>query len=463
MNLTDIPQLRQPPTAMESEQVIIGALLLDNSVFDRISDKLRADHFFRHENRLIYAEIERQLAAGKGVDLVTVHQALADEQISLVYLNDVAQYVPSLTNVGRHADLIVAAARARSLMIACDEISLLAQDQGRGIDERVDEAQQKLAKLSEEAPRDEWVDAHDGMVLHTQVLEDRAEGRVHSWSTGLHDLDEYLEGGLRPGGLYIVGARPSMGKTALAMTIGLHMAAERSVGMMSMEMPHRELRDRMTAMLGRVSLSSVIRPNRGDGINWTRVMDGVQLAKSLRFRVSDQGGLNINQVRTKARALKRTMSLDVLIVDYIGLMNGLDSKQPRAYQLEEISRGMKTLAKELGIAILCLAQVNRKVEERPNATPSLSDLRDSGAIEQDADVVMFVHRPIQAKPDLGEQWSHYAKLSIAKNRQGRCGLMHLSYQGDQTRFDGWMGEAPAVSAAPVTRAARGFNADADRD
>ena len=212
MNLTDIPQLRQPPTAMESEQVIIGALLLDNSVFDRISDKLRADHFFRHENRLIYAEIERQLAAGKGVDLVTVHQALADEQISLVYLNDVAQYVPSLTNVGRHADLIVAAARARSLMIACDEISLLAQDQGRGIDERVDEAQQKLAKLSEEAPRDEWVDAHDGMVLHTQVLEDRAEGRVHSWSTGLHDLDEYLEGGLRPGGLYIVGARPSMGK-----------------------------------------------------------------------------------------------------------------------------------------------------------------------------------------------------------------------------------------------------------
>ena len=148
---------------------------------------------------------------------------------------------------------------------------------------------------------------------------------MHSWSTGLHDLDEYLRVACD-----LAASTSSEHARAWARrrlpTIGLHMAAERSVGMMSMEMPHRELRDRMTDMLGRVSLSSVIRPNRGDGINWTRVMDGVQPAKSLRFRVSDQGGLNINQVRTKARALKRTKSLDVLIVDYIGLMNGLDSE-----------------------------------------------------------------------------------------------------------------------------------------
>jgi len=157
--------------------------------------------------------------------------------------------------------------------------------------------------------------------------------------------------------------------------------------------------------------------------------------------------------------LKRLHGLNVLIVDYIGLMSGLDAKQPRAYQLEEISRGLKTLAKELDIAVVCLAQVNRKVEERADATPALSDLRDSGAIEQDADVVMFVHRPIQSKPDLGDEWTHYAKLSVAKNRQGRCGYLSLFYQGDQTRFDNWGGESPrAVNASP---ARRGFSATAD--
>jgi len=241
--------------------------------------------------------------------------------------------------------------------------------------------------------------------------------------------------------------------------VGLHMAQDYSVGMLSMEMPHRELRDRMTAMLGRVPLSTVIRPTKGDGLEWGRVLEGTDTAKRLNFRVSDQGGLNINQVRAKARNLKRLHGLNVLIVDYIGLMSGLDAKQPRAYQLEEISRGLKTLAKELDIAVVCLAQVNRKVEERADATPALSDLRDSGAIEQDADVVMFVHRPIQSKPDLGDEWTHYAKLSVAKNRQGRCGYLSLFYHGDQTRFDNWGGESPrAVKASP---ARRGFSVNAD--
>jgi replicative DNA helicase len=238
-----------------------------------------------------------------------------------------------------------------------------------------------------------------------------------------------------------------MGKTALAMTIGLNMAADYSVAMLSMEMPHVELNDRMTAMLGRVSLSSVKRPNRGDGLDWGRVVDGMEKAKRLNFYASDQGGLNINQVRSKARNIKRLHGLNVLVVDYIGLMSGTDARQPRAYQLEEISRGLKTLAKELEIAVICLAQVNRKVEERADSTPSLSDLRDSGAIEQDADVVLFVHRPIQARPDCGSEFLNYAKLSVSKNRNGRCGVLSLFYQGNQTRFDSWSGPAPSTRTA----------------
>lgn len=449
--------LRVPPSAIESEAVIIGALLLDNAAFDRISDRLRPEHFYSSDHRAIFAEISRQLSAGKMADVFTVAQALNDTNIDVAMLHELAQYAPGTSGLARHADIVIDRARSRDLVRVADEISSLAFEQERDIDERIDAAQAQLARLAQDAPRDEWIEAHEGMLAHTQVLEDRAEGRIRSWGTGLADLDEYLEGGFRPGGLYIVGARPSMGKTALAMTIGLHMALERGVGFLSMEMPHTELRDRMTAILGRVGLSSVIRPNRGDGLAWDRVVDGVERAKSLQFRVSDQGGLNINQVRAKARVLKRTRGLDVLVVDYIGLMSGLDAKAPRAYQLEEISRGLKTLAKELGIAVLCLAQVNRKVEERADATPALSDLRDSGAIEQDADVVMFVHRPIQAKPDLGADWEHYAKLSVAKNRQGRCGVVSLFYQGDQTRFDGWSGSAPTSGRTKPHRA-RGFDA-----
>lgn len=458
MNAPDfIAPLRIPPAALESEQSVVGALLLDNSAFDRISDRLKPEHFFSHDNRLVFAEITRQLAAGKPADVVTVAQALEGTGIDLARLNELAQFVPSTANLARHAGIVIEQSRSRDLMRVADEISGLAFEKNRDIDDRIEAAQAHLAKLVQDAPRDEWVDAHDGMLAHTQVLEDRSEGKIRSWATGLADLDEFLEGGLRPGGLYIVGARPSMGKTALGMTIGLNMAHDYGVGFLSMEMPHRDLRDRMTAMLGRVGLSSVMRPNRGDGLAWDRVMDGVDRAKNLNFRVSDQGGLNINQVRAKARALKRTRGLDVLVVDYIGLMSGLDAKAPRAYQLEEISRGLKSLAKELEIAVLCLAQVNRKVEERVDATPALSDLRDSGAIEQDADVVMFVHRPIQAKPELGSEWEHYAKVSVAKNRQGRCGVVSLFYQGDQTRFDGWAGNVPQqVKAAAPAR--RGFAA-----
>lgn len=435
--------------SIESEHGLIGGLLLDNGGFDRISDRLTAAHFASETNALIFAEIAAQAGAGKGFDVVTVAHGLANRgsSIGLTELNAYAQFVPSAANLRRYADAIIERAKSRAMLSAAAEIHELATDHARSIEDRVEAAQAELAKLLGDAPRDEWISAHEGMTLHTQILEDRAAGHTTAMPTGLHDLDEFLEGGIRPGELVIVGARPSMGKTALAMSIGVNMAQDFSVAMLSMEMPHNEVRDRLTAMLGRVSLSAVKRPSRGNGLDWGRVMDGIDRAKDLNFYVSDQGGLTINQVRGKARNIKRMHGLNVLLVDYIGLMNGLDGKQPRAYQLEEISRGLKTLAKELGIGIVCLAQVNRKVEERVDHTPNLSDLRDSGAIEQDADVVIFVHRPIQSRPDMGMEWTHYAKASVQKNRNGRCGVLNLHYHGDQTLFTSWAGDAPTRATA----------------
>lgn len=438
--------------SIESEHGLIGGLLLDNGGFDRISERLTAAHFFSETNALIFSEIAAQAATGKGFDVVTVFHGLANRgsDISLSELNRYAQMVPSAANIRRYAAAIIERSKSRALMAVAAEVHELATDHARTIEDRVEAAQGQLVKLLDDAPRDEWVSAYDGMIQHTEVLEQRASGRTVAMPTGLVDLDEFMSGGLWPGDLVVIGARPSMGKTALAMSMGVHMAEVFSVAMLSMEMSHRDVRDRLTAMLGRVSLSSVKLPSKGAGLDWDRVVYGSERAKGLNFYVSDQGGLNINQVRAKARNIKRMHGLNVLLVDYIGLMNGLDAKQPRAYQLEEISRGLKTLAKELEICVVLLAQLNRKVEERVDQTPGLSDLRDSGAIEQDADVVLFVHRPIQSRPEIGPEWAHYAKVSVAKNRQGPCGVMSLHYQGDQTAFSSWAGEAPGVNGKPVS-------------
>ena len=431
--------------SQEAEQSVIGALLLDDRSFDLVSEKLKPEHFFNHDHKLIYTEISRQLLAGKRVDMITVYDGLKGE-VDLITLNQLAQYVPSAANIKRYAQIVIDRSKSRDLLNVSATITELATEHQTPINDRIEQAQAQLSKLVDETPRDEWVGAYEGMVAHTQTIEDRANGLVKAMSTGLNDIDDFLDGGLRGGGLYILAARPSMGKTAMAMTMGLNMARDYSVGFLSMEMPHTELRDRQTAMLGRVGLSYVARPTRGAGLPWDRVIEGVEKARQLNFYASDQSGLNINQVRSKARNLKRIHGLNVLIVDYLGLMSGLDAKQQRAYQLEEITRGLKTLAKELDIAVICLAQVNRKVEERSDQAPHLSDLRDSGAIEQDADVVMFISRPIQANPNLGAEWNNYARMSIAKNRQGRCGVVDLWYEGEQVRFDEWQGEAPRVAA-----------------
>lgn len=447
---TDIKHLKVsvPPYSVEAESGVLGALLLDSSAFDRIGDMVKADDFYRHEHKTIYAEISRMANTGKSIDMLTVWERLeaagtAADVGGLAYLNELAQYVPSAANLRRYAQIVADRSLSRKLLVASAEIGELAHDQATPFADRLDLATAHLSKLAIDAPRDEWISASAGMAAHTQVLEDREAGRTTAMPTGLAGLDDYLEGGLNPGQLVIVGARPSMGKSALGLTIGVNMASNYTVGFLSMEMSHAEINDRLTAMLGTVSLSMVKRPQRG--MQWDRVIDGVERAKLLNLYVSDQGNLNINQVRAKARNLKRLFGLNVLVVDYIGLMAGLDPKQNRNTQLEEVSRGFKSLAKELSICVVCLAQLNRQNEAKADSMPMMSDLRDSGAIEQDADAILFIKRPIMANPELGPQWQNYAKLSIAKNRQGRCGYLNLSYAGELTKFDEWQGQPPSKS------------------
>jgi replicative DNA helicase len=463
MNLTEPQhfapaQLRVPPHSIEAESSVLGGLLLDNGAWDRVGDRLAEGDFYRAEHKLVFGAISALLNGQKTADVITVFEHLerlgkAEDVGGLMYLNSLAQYVPSAGNIRRYAEIVRERSVLRQLTVAADEIAAAAcGTEGQPVEAILDNAERRICAIgARDESAGDWVSAYEGMLAHSQIIEKRATGELTAWPTGMAGLDDYLEGGLRPGELVIVGARPSMGKTALGLTLGVNMAQTLSVGVLSMEMSRMEVNDRLTAMLGNVSMSSVKRPSKGDGLAWDRVLAGVDRARDLRLAVNDQGGLTINQVRNKARSLKRSRGLDVLVVDYIGLMTGLDQKANRNAQLGEISRGLKNLAKELQIAVLCLAQLNRAAEEKPDQMPQMSNLRDSGEIEQDGDVILFIKRPIMANPELPEEWKHYAKLSVAKNRQGRCGYLDLMYLGEQTRFADWHGMAPTRTTAAETK------------
>lgn len=438
----DSPEILATPGHFCNEHIEAAALsILINfpAAFDDVSDRLRPEHFAVDAHRVIYAELCRQMAAGNGCDVMSIVDALN----GVLEVSDVLQVAScnnhSARGISRHVQTLVDTFKARQLHGLSYKMAELAYETGP-VQERIDRAQAELAKLDDVEQSDDWVDAHTAAIKHLDLLEQRQDGKLKGMPTGLQDFDELLDGGLSRGNLVVIGARPAMGKTALAMTIGLSMAQAQSVGFLSMEMPHSDVRDRQAAILSRASIGMIKRPQKG--LEYDRIVDGVEKAKTLRWFVSDKSGLNIMQVRSRARALKRRHGLDILAVDYIGLMSGMDSKQPRAYQIEEISRGLKGLAKDLDITVICLAQVNRGGVERVGQVPGLQDLRDSGAIEQDADVVAFIHRPIEAQPELGENFKNYALLRVAKNRQGRTGDVNLFYQGQFTSFESWAGAPP---------------------
>lgn len=473
MNLHDLPQpvfaplpddgFDEQPSRSDAlrseaaETAVLSILMAHPDAYDGVAESLQPALFTGPNNRAMFAVIRREIAAAKHPDVVTVAEALGG-RMTVQEVHAVAiSHDHSARGIKGMVDLLVERHKSRELHRIAAKLSEAAFDTDKPAQQRIDVALADLQKLEEVSSADDWVDAEEAALAHMEILEQRENGTVRGITTGLVDLDEMLDGGMQRGNLLVIGARPSMGKTALGMTIGLHAAHSHAVAMLSMEMPHADLRDRQLAILGRIPLSHLKRPKL-HGLDYGRVVDAVERSKSLRFFATDKSGQNILQVRSKARTIKRKRGLDVLVVDYIGLMAGLNPKDSRAYQIEEISRGLKALAKELDIVVICLAQVNRGAMERTNSTPGLHDLRDSGAIEQDADVVAFIHRPIVAKPDAGERFQNYALVRVAKNRQGRTGDVHCHYHGECTRFDSWAGEVPGATTQQQP-AKRGFSHD----
>jgi replicative DNA helicase len=429
----------------ESEIALISSLI-NYPLYLNDCDDLLPEYFATESLQKIYLEIQKQ--SGKGYDPITIYQALSNdltlEEINEISLADTGFFKKSFS---RHIKILKDAYKSKKLFKASAVIGELAFEKAP-INERIDKAMAQISELEEKSDSEEWVDAYTASVAHSDLIEQRASGLLGGIKTGIYDLDEMLDGGLQKGNLFVIGARPSMGKTALGITLGLNIAELHSVGFLSMEMTHSEIRDRQAAILGSVALTHIKRPKKD--MAWDKIVSGIEKSRDLRFYVSDKGGLNILQVRSRARSLKRSKGLDVLIVDYIGLMAGLDSKVSRAYQIEEISKGLKNLAKELDIVVICLAQLNRGAAEK-NEVPGAHELRDSGSIEQDADIIGLIHRPIAANPNAGEQFQNYGCLRIAKNRQGKQGDIHLHYAGELTKFTSWGGDVPTKTSSNNSR------------
>ncbi len=425
------------------EAAVLAGLLAAPGRWSDVSDLLAPGHFSVAWHRAVFLEMRRQLADGKGVDLLALVHAL-DGEVHPQELNALATLMSSGAALSRHVSQLLDAHRSRMLRDAASRLAELAQDSGP-VQDRIEAAQALVASLDEGADSEAWLGVDDALRAHVDLLERRLEGLAGGIPTGIDALDELLDGGLQRGSLTIIGARPAHGKTALGLQVAASISAAHAVGVISMEMTTAELFDRLLAAHGRESIGRLRRPDRG--LDWSRLTAAMAALQGRRLHVIDRAGLNIRQVRSLARGLKRRRDLGVLCVDYLQLMPGADPRQPRTYQLGEISGGLKALAKELGIAVVALAQVNRGVADRADQTPMLSDLRDSGSLEQDADVVALLHRPEAAKPDLGLDFSGYALLRIAKNRQGPTGDVHLHFDGPRSTFSPWVGPVPTRRTA----------------
>lgn len=450
-----------PPHSLEAEHGVLGALMRWPDNFDKVGD-LRAQHFYREDHRNIFAEIVRLAERGQATDVMSVLAGLQargeafDGQLG-AYLIQMSQSVPTSLYVGQHARLVVDRALLRALIAASDKIAGAAQNpRGQAADQVLDHAQSLVAGLAERRVRNEPRMVSEILSEFVDGIAQRSEGQDSALSTGIDELDQKLNGGFRPGQLIIVAGRPSMGKTALSSDIGLNISEQHSVLMFSMEMSGQEVAGRALANRGRVELGKVMgRINENDTPAWNGVSFGCAKLANVRFAIDDTPAITLLELRLKAKAWKRKHGLDVIIVDYIGLMSGGEGDK-RTDQIGSYSRGLKAVAKELGVTVIALAQLNRKSEERGDKKPILSDLRDSGEIEQDADVVMLVHRAEMHQPD-AEQLRGYTEVMIRKQRSGALGDVHLMFDGPTCRFSGWSGAPPSIAEERPAGRSRGFD------
>jgi replicative DNA helicase len=442
--------IKLPPHSVEAEQSVLGGILLDATAWDKIADILQERDFYRYEHRLIFHHIAILIEHAKPVDVITVAESLEnnaelDKAGGLSYLGSLAQNVPSAANIRRYAEIVRERAVMRKLAEVGTEIATSAYNPGgRDAGQLLDEAESRVFEIAESGER-----GKQGFVaippLLTQVVE-RIEtlysrdndSDVTGIATGFTDLDS-MTSGLQPGDLVIVAGRPSMGKTAFSVNIAEHVALEVSkpVAIFSMEMGGTQLAMRMIGSVGRLN-QHTLRTGKLEDDDWSRMTHALGKLNDAPIFIDETAALNSLELRSRARRLHRQNDgLGLIVIDYIQLMSSPASKggENRATEISEISRSLKSLAKELHVPVIALSQLNRSLEQRPNKRPIMSDLRESGAIEQDADLILFIYRDEVYNPDSPDKGK--AEVIIAKQRNGPIGKVDLTFRGEYTRFENY--------------------------
>ncbi len=441
-----VAQLRVPPHSIEAESSVLGGLLLDNGAWDRVGDLLVDGDFYRHEHQLVYSAIGALINASKPADVITVFEHLqsqghSDSVGGLGYLNSLAQYVPSASNIRRYAEIVRERAILRKLVSASDEIATQAfNPKGKPVDKILDEAEQKIFNIGEEGSRmKQGFQSMDSLVVQlldrVQEMADNPND-ITGVPTGFHDLDR-MTSGLQPGDLVVLAARPSMGKTAFAINIAEHVALNEGlpVAVFSMEMGASQLAVRIVGSIGRVDQGH-LRTGKLTDEEWPRLTEAIERLRTVSLHIDETPGLTPSELRANSRRLARQCGkLGLIVVDYLQLMSGSSSSDGdnRATELGEISRGLKMLAKELQCPVIALSQLNRGVEQRTDKRPMMSDLRESGAIEQDADIIMFIYRDDYYNKDSKDPG--VAEIIIGKQRNGPTGTVKLAFLKPLTRFE----------------------------
>jgi len=439
-------RLKTPPNSIEAEQALIGGLMLNAQAWDKVADVVVADDFYRKDHRLIFKAIGNLIEDGSPCDVVTVSEYLdgrgeLEQGGGLEYLATLANETAGAANARAYAKILRERSTLRALINAGNEISgsAFASD-GRTASQVLDDAERMVFAIAEKGSR-----GKKGFQSLKQILPEavdridllhQSDGSITGVSSGYTEFDK-LTAGLQPGELIIVAGRPSMGKTTFAVNIAENAAIGSKVptAIFSMEMPAQQLAFRMISSLGRVDQTHLRTGNFPDE-DWSRINTAVQLMSDAPIFIDDTPSMSPTEIRARARRLHREHGLGLIVIDYLQLMQVEGSKENRATEISEISRGLKALAKELSVPVIALSQLNRSVEQRQDKRPVMSDLRESGAIEQDADVICFIYREEVYNPETPRKG--VADVAIAKQRNGPIGDFLLTFVGRYTKFENFV-------------------------
>jgi replicative DNA helicase len=439
-----IDQLRVPPHSIEAEQAVLGGLMLAPESYDRINDQLTETDFYRRDHQMIYRAIRELSERDRPFDAVTLGEWFESQgRMELVgdgaYLIELASTTPSAANIAAYAEIVRDKAVLRQLIqVGTDIVNDGFQPEGRESAELLAKAEQEVFAIAEAGARgkQDFTPVRKALIEAFDVLQTRhaSGGGITGLPTGYTEFDE-MTAGLQPTDLLILAARPSMGKTTLALNMAEYAAlkSKKAVAIFSMEMSASQLALRMISSVGRVNATR-LRTGALEDEDWSRVSSAIQLMRDVKVFIDDTPALSPDVLRAKARRLKREHDLGLIVIDYLQLMAVPGNSENRATEISEISRSLKGLAKELNVPVIALSQLNRSLETRTDKRPVMADLRESGAIEQDADVIVFIYRDEyynkENSPDKG-----LAEIIIGKQRNGPTGSLKLKFFGEYTRFD----------------------------